>query len=125
MPSMPQPRREYVLQITAKRGTLINICPAARRGREANQMKPALRPLGLYIHIPFCRQKCSYCDFYSLAGREDRMDDYTAALRAHLAEAAPFVSGYTVDTVYFGGGTPSCLGEKRLARLLKLIEKKF
>ena len=88
-------------------------------------MKPALRPLGLYIHIPFCRQKCSYCDFYSLAGREDRMDDYTAALRAHLAEAAPFVSGYTVDTVYFGGGTPSCLGEKRLARLLKLIEKKY
>ena len=87
-------------------------------------MKPALRPLGLYIHIPFCRQKCSYCDFYSLAGREDRMDDYTAALRAHLAEAAPFVSGYTVDTVYFGGGTPSCLGEKRLARLLKLSEKK-
>ena len=62
-------------------------------------MKPALRPLGLYIHIPFCRQKCSYCDFYSLAGREDRMDDYTAALRAHLAEAAPFVSGYTVDTL--------------------------
>ena len=53
------------------------------------------------------------------------MDDYTAALRAHLAEAAPFVSGYTVDTVYFGGGTPSCLGEKRLARLLKLIEKKY
>ena len=88
-------------------------------------MKPALRPLGLYIHIPFCRQKCSYCDFYSLAGREDRMDDYTAALRAHLAEAGPFVSGYTVDTVYFGGGTPSCLGEKRLARLLKLIEKKY
>lgn len=45
--------------------------------------------LGLYIHIPFCRSKCAYCDFYSLPGREGRMDDYQRALAAHLAEAAP------------------------------------
>ena len=88
-------------------------------------MKPAPRPLGLYIHIPFCRQKCDYCDFYSLAGREDRMDDYTAALCAHLAETAPFAAGHQVDTVYFGGGTPSYLGEKRLTKILKLIQKKY
>ena len=37
-------------------------------------------PLSLYIHIPFCKSKCAYCDFYSLSGREDRMDDYTDAL---------------------------------------------
>lgn len=88
-------------------------------------MKPALRPLGLYIHIPFCRQKCAYCDFYSLAGREDRMDDYTTALCAHLAETASFAAGHAVDTVYFGGGTPSYLGEKRLIKILKLIQKKY
>lgn len=88
-------------------------------------MKPPLKPLGLYIHIPFCKQKCCYCDFYSLSGREDRMDAYTDALCAHLSETAPFASGHLVDTVYFGGGTPSYLGEKRLVRILKLIRKKY
>ena len=47
-------------------------------------MRPAGKPLGLYIHIPFCKSKCVYCDFYSLAGNEGRMDDYTDALCAHL-----------------------------------------
>ena len=88
-------------------------------------MKTERRPLGLYIHIPFCRHKCDYCDFYSLAGREDRMDDYVSALCAHLAETAPFAAGHQVDSVYFGGGTPSLLGEKRLEKLLKLIIKKY
>ena len=81
--------------------------------------------LGLYIHIPFCRSKCTYCDFYSLAGKETRMDDYQRALLAHLTESAPLAHGYTVDTVYFGGGTPSFYGDKRLIELLKCIKKKF
>ena len=88
-------------------------------------MKTAAMPLGLYIHIPFCMHKCAYCDFYSLSGEEDRMDAYTDALCAHLAETAPFASGHTVDTVYFGGGTPSYLGEKRLCRILKTVLKKY
>jgi len=49
--------------------------------------------LGLYIHIPFCAQKCVYCDFYSLSGSESRMDAYTDALCAHLTETAPFAAG--------------------------------
>ncbi len=81
--------------------------------------------LGLYIHIPFCRSKCAYCDFYSLAGKEARMDDYQRALLAHLEESAPLASSYTVDTIYFGGGTPSFYGDKRLVELLKCIRKKF
>ena len=87
-------------------------------------MKPADKTLGLYVHIPFCKQKCAYCDFYSLAGSEAQMDDYTDALCAHLAETAPFAVGHMVDTVYFGGGTPSYLGEKRLTKILKVILKK-
>ena len=83
------------------------------------------KTLGLYIHIPFCKQKCAYCDFYSLAGNEGRMDEYTEALRAHLTETAAFAAGHTVDTVYFGGGTPSYLGEKRLSAILKTILKKY
>jgi len=88
-------------------------------------MKTAARPLGLYVHIPFCKQKCAYCDFYSLSGNEGLMDDYTGALCAHLTETAPFAAGHTVDTVYFGGGTPSYLGEKRLIQILKTILKKY
>ncbi len=76
--------------------------------------------LGLYIHIPFCRSKCDYCDFYSLSGKEKKMDAYQKALLAHLAETAPSTHGYQVDTVYFGGGTPSFYGEKRIrAQLLR------
>ena len=66
--------------------------------------------LGIYIHIPFCRSKCDYCDFYSLAGREERMSAYQKALLAHIKETAQVAGGYPVDTIYFGGGTPSFYG---------------
>ena len=82
-------------------------------------------PLGLYIHIPFCRSKCAYCDFYSLAGAEEHMDDYCRALERHLAEVAPQAECHKADTVYFGGGTPSYLGAERLCRLLGSIRKLY
>ncbi len=83
------------------------------------------KTLGIYIHIPFCRSKCDYCDFYSLAGREDRMDDYQKALLTHLKESAPQAKEYLVDTIYFGGGTPSYYGAKRLDGLLDGVKKHF
>ena len=86
---------------------------------------PEEKTLGLYLHIPFCAKKCDYCDFYSLAGAQDRMDDYVQALETQLTEFAPRAAQHTVDSVYFGGGTPTLLGEKRLIRLLKLILKKY
>ena len=81
--------------------------------------------LGLYLHIPFCKSKCAYCDFYSLPHSEEKMDAYAAALLRHLEEVAPRCTAHTVDTVYFGGGTPSYLGEKRLTHLLKAVKKRF
>ena len=83
------------------------------------------RQLGLYIHIPFCRSKCDYCDFYSLPGREERMDAYQRALLAHMKETAPQAKGYLVDTIYFGGGTPSHYGERRIRELLAQIRRRF
>lgn len=83
------------------------------------------KTLGIYIHIPFCRSKCDYCDFYSLAGREDRMDDYQKALLTQIGESAPLAREYTVNSIYIGGGTPTWYGEKRLGELLKLLYKKF
>lgn len=83
------------------------------------------RKLGIYIHIPFCKSKCAYCDFYSLANSEARMDAYAGALSANMTEMAPNVAAFTVDTVYIGGGTPSIFGEKRMKELVKLVDRTF
>lgn len=83
------------------------------------------KQLGLYIHIPFCKSKCDYCDFYSLPDCEGRMEEYQKALLAHIKETAPQAKGYLVDTIYFGGGTPSFYGEKRIRELLSAIRKRF
>ena len=88
-------------------------------------MKKPVKPLGLYIHIPFCKSKCIYCDFYSLPRAEDRMDRYVSALCRQLAEIAQQTTAHTVDSVYLGGGTPSYLGEKRLRHILKTVKKHY
>ena len=91
-------------------------------GKQKRQEREAV---GLYLHIPFCRSKCDYCDFYSLAGREDRMDRYQKALLTHLKETAGMAGDFPVDTVYFGGGTPSYYGARRLRALLAEVKKRF
>lgn len=83
------------------------------------------RPLGLYIHIPFCRSKCAYCDFYSLAGSGERMDAYASALKNAFRAASPLAALCRADTVYFGGGTPSLLGAERLTGLLEEVFRCF
>ena len=65
-------------------------------------------PLGIYVHVPFCRSKCQYCDFYSLCTKEDKIiDGYLDAVCDHIKEAGELAPNYTVDTIYFGGGTPA------------------
>ena len=81
--------------------------------------------LGLYLHIPFCRSKCDYCDFYSLAGREDRMDEYQKALVRHVVESSAVARNCPVDSIYIGGGTPTWYGEKRLLELLRTVKRHF
>ena len=81
--------------------------------------------LGIYIHIPFCRKKCDYCDFYSLAGQEETMDLYLKALLTHIKITAATLKAYSVDTIYFGGGTPSYFGEARLRTVLAALRRHF
>ena len=79
-------------------------------------------PLGIYIHVPFCRSKCMYCDFYSLPTKDDKlMENYLSAICAHIKEAGALAPNHKVDTIYFGGGTPSYLGAPRLNRILSVI----
>ncbi len=81
--------------------------------------------LGIYLHIPFCKEKCSYCDFYSKKGSTHDMDSYTKSLSEHIAFYGSVSKNYIVDTLYIGGGTPSYLGEKNLALLIKSVKKCF
>ena len=78
--------------------------------------------IGVYIHIPFCASKCGYCDFCSLPGRENLMPLYQDAVLIQLQEALPRMKDYFMDTVYFGGGTPSYYGHKRLIEILQEIK---
>ena len=82
--------------------------------------------LGIYIHVPFCRSKCQYCDFYSLACQDRHLThEYIKAICAHIKETGPLAPGYRVDTVYFGGGTPSFLPPDGLAAILTAVRQNF
>ena len=72
----------------------------------------------LYIHIPFCRQKCLYCDFYSVSYTEDIGDAYVSVLLKQIGEL-----GYDFSTIYIGGGTSSVLSLSLLNRLLSGLGK--
>lgn len=80
------------------------------------------RKLGIYIHIPFCVSKCSYCDFYSLSGQDDLMTSYKRAVIRHIEETAPQLEDYYIDTVYFGGGTPSYFGAERICDIFNALK---
>ena len=83
-------------------------------------------PLGIDVHIPFCRSKCQYCDFYSVTERDDNLlDSYLEAVCTHIKEAGALAPGYLVDTIYFGGGTPTFFGAEGLAQILNTIRKSF
>lgn len=82
-------------------------------------------PLGIYLHIPFCRQKCLYCDFPSFAGREGFQERYTAALLAEIDFHARKCAGREICSVFFGGGTPTVLPIPLLERLMEKIFSSF
>lgn len=83
-------------------------------------------PLGIYVHVPFCRSKCQYCDFYSVTDMDRPLSDgYLDAVCDHVRETGPLAPGYRVDTVYFGGGTPSYFGAEGMAAILSTIRRAF
>ena len=84
------------------------------------------KPLGIYIHVPFCRSKCVYCDFYSITNKDDKLlDAYLDAICTHIRETGPLAPNYHVDTIYFGGGTPSFFGADGMIAILSAIRKSF
>jgi oxygen-independent coproporphyrinogen-3 oxidase len=81
--------------------------------------------LSLYIHIPFCALKCSYCDFNSYAGLEELVRPYVDALVAEMGLWSRFARGRPTGTVFFGGGTPSLLPIGQVERIMSAIHDRF
>lgn len=83
--------------------------------------------LGIYVHIPFCKSRCEYCSFYSTGGMKDPklVDYYMQALADHMRETGKGIKDHVVDTIYFGGGTPSYFGAENLDNILDEIHRSF
>ncbi len=79
------------------------------------------KPIGLYIHVPFCRQKCFYCDFPSYAGKETLMQGYVDALTKEIENRAKEYPDRIVTSVFFGGGTPTTLSISMLEQLMEAV----
>ena len=80
---------------------------------------------GLYLHVPFCRRKCPYCNFYSVPAQPELLTAYTAAVCRNLRHYGNAVQPERVDTVYFGGGTPSLLLPAQIAQILETAAEQF
>lgn len=81
-------------------------------------------PAGVYVHVPFCSVRCSYCDFPTVAGQDARIPSYLRALEREIASFQRDVPG-EVDTVYLGGGTPSRLPAEGVKRILGAVRARF
>ena len=86
-------------------------------------LTPPALDMEIYIHIPFCVRKCKYCAFFSIADRSDLFDAYVDALCREIELRAD--SGELIETIYFGGGTPSVLSVNQLARIISTIDRHF
>ena len=82
-----------------------------------------MKNIGIYIHIPFCKQKCNYCDFTSFCNKDDLVDEYIKALKNEIKMRSNF--DYNVKTIYIGGGTPSYIKPSYIKEILIEIGKNF
>lgn len=80
-----------------------------------------MKKIGVYIHIPFCKQKCLYCDFVSYSKMEDMQKEYIEALKKEIKNWKDNNKDKQINTIYIGGGTPSYIDSKYIMEILKLI----
>lgn len=84
-----------------------------------------MKKLGIYIHIPFCKRKCAYCDFISFSNKTKLIEKYIKALKTEIEKCKINKGNYIVKTIYIGGGTPSFIESKYIVEILNNIKKKF
>jgi len=83
------------------------------------------RRIGLYIHIPFCRSKCLYCDFNSFSGKEDLIEPYFQAVKKEIFKLSEAAREYSLKSVFFGGGTPSYVNPDYICSIMELCRSAF
>src|SRR3989339_2188120 len=76
----------------------------------------------IYIHIPFCKQKCSYCDFVSFSGKENLIDAYVDKLNGEILNCCRNAINRVPTTIYFGGGTPTLLQPEHIRKIIDSIK---
>jgi oxygen-independent coproporphyrinogen-3 oxidase len=81
------------------------------------------KELGIYIHIPFCKHKCYYCDFTSFAKSIEWQEQYINALKREIKDNKDTMSNYHINTIYIGGGTPSYIDSKHIVDILEILNK--
>ena len=85
-----------------------------------------MKEIGIYVHIPFCKRKCYYCDFVSYDNKYEKIDSYINTVMQEIEnESSIFTKDHIVSTIYFGGGTPSFLESKYIKLLLENIRRNF
>ena len=84
-----------------------------------------MKYLGLYIHIPFCKRKCYYCDFISFSGKQELIEQYIESLKKEIINYKINKEDYIINTIYFGGGTPSYIESKYIKDILQELKLKF
>ncbi len=84
-----------------------------------------MKTSGIYIHIPFCIAKCIYCDFYSVAGQDDRIENFVNVLIHEIKECQVDTAKWTFDTIFIGGGTPSLLNAHQMGKIISTLNKKY
>ena len=84
-----------------------------------------MKDLALYIHIPFCKSKCSYCDFLSFADKDEKIEDYINALLTELKLYKDKLSNYQIKTIFIGGGTPTNINAVYIEKILNYINKNY
>ena len=80
---------------------------------------------GLYIHVPFCKQKCTYCDFASFPGQLSKAESYFACLYREILGRSKQYPDKIIDTIYIGGGTPSVVDANFIAGAIRQVKKCF
>ena len=84
-----------------------------------------MKELGIYIHIPFCKRKCAYCDFISFSDKTKLIEKYVLALEKEIDKCNINKDNYKIKTIYFGGGTPSFIESKCIVEILESAKRKF
>ena len=93
-----------------------------------------MRNMGIYVHIPFCKKKCYYCDFVSYDNKKEYIEKYIEFLKIEIHETAQgakldlknkLIQPFKINTIYIGGGTPSYIESKYIVEIINLIKKEF